>query len=69
VPVEKVVGDSPLPLTLIEEPSLGDGQVYLRFDETEERIDIDAALAAIASAVSDYLATQDTPEQERRRHG
>jgi flagellar biosynthesis/type III secretory pathway protein FliH len=67
--VEKAVTDSPLPLTLIDEPSLGDGQVYLRFDETEERIDIDAALAAIASAVSDYLATQDTPEQEKRSHG
>ncbi len=67
--VEKALEDSPLPLSLVEEPSLGDGQVYLRFDETEERIDIDAALTAIAQAVSDYLATLDTPEQEHRRHG
>ncbi len=67
--VEKVVAESPLPLFLVEEPSLGDGQVYLRFDETEERIDIDAALSGIAQAVSDYLATLDTPEQEHRSHG
>ena len=67
--VEKAVAESPLPLTLLDEPSLGDGQVYLRFDETEDRIDIDAALATIASAVSDYLATLDVPEQENRRHG
>lgn len=44
-----------LPLIVIEEPSLGEGQVYLRIGDTETRIDLDRATADIASAVRDFF--------------
>ena len=44
-----------LPLIVIEEPSLGDGQVYLRMGDTETRIDLDRATADIARAVRDFF--------------
>lgn len=44
-----------LPLIVIEEPSLGEGQVYLRMGDTETRIDLDRATADIASAVRDFF--------------
>lgn len=44
-----------LPLLIEEEASLGEGQVYLRFAETETRIDMDQVVAAILAAVRDYF--------------
>lgn len=44
-----------LPLVVIEEPSLGEGQVYLRVGDNETRIDLDRATASIAEAVRDFF--------------
>lgn len=57
-----------LPLRIVEEPSLGDGQVYLRLGETETRIDTDRALAEIAAAVRDFftLAKDQVPDGKPR---
>jgi flagellar assembly protein FliH len=59
------------PFDIVEEPSLGPGQVHLRAGAEERRIDVDAASAAIAGAVADFFATQDQPatEEALRSHG
>ena len=54
-----------LPLTVIEEPTLGEGQVYLRLGDSETRIDLDRATADIAAAVRDFF---DHSEKDKR-HG
>lgn len=50
---------------IVEEPTLGEGQVYLRFDMSEIRVDLDAACAAIAAAVDEFFH----PTEEALRHG
>ena len=52
-----------LPLIIIEEPTLGEGQVYLRLGDSETRIDLDRATADIATAVRDFF---NTTEQDQR---
>ena len=47
-----------LPLTFLEEPSLGEGQVYLRMGDAESRIDLDGVIAAIGQAVAGFFAMQ-----------
>lgn len=54
-----------LPLTLVDEPSLGEGQVYLRLGDAEGRVDLDAAISAITAAVRGLY----TLLQEDRKHG
>lgn len=55
--VEAALGDAfGLPLTIEDEPSLGEGQAYLRFASTETRIDLDRAVAEIIAAVRDFFA-------------
>ena len=44
-----------LPLTVIEEPTLGEGQIYIRLGDIETRVDLDKATAEIASAVRDFF--------------
>jgi flagellar biosynthesis/type III secretory pathway protein FliH len=44
-----------LPLTLTEEPTLGEGQVYLKIGQSEARVDLDAAIAEISAALSDFF--------------
>jgi hypothetical protein len=44
-----------LPLSFVAEQTLGEGQVYLRFSESETRIDLDAVVAAISHAVTTYF--------------
>lgn len=64
--VEALVGaDSGLPLTYREDPALAPGQIWLAMGESETRIDIDAALATIRTALDDFftLATKES------RHG
>ncbi|WP_050527794.1 FliH/SctL family protein [Pseudorhodobacter aquimaris] len=49
------------PLTLVEEPTLGEGQVFLRLGDCETRVDLDGAIAEIKDALSDFftLTTKD----------
>ncbi|MCF8483759.1 MAG: flagellar biosynthesis protein [Rhodobacteraceae bacterium] len=44
-----------LPLLIEEEPTLGEGQVYLRLGDTEHRIDLDQAVRDITTAVHDFF--------------
>lgn len=49
------------PLTLIEEPTLGEGQVFLRLGDAETHVNLDGAIAEIRDALSDFftLSTKD----------
>ena len=47
--------DVSLPLTFSEEPSLGDGQAFVKFPEAETRIDLDGVSAAITAAIHSYF--------------
>lgn len=44
-----------MPLTIVEEPSLGEGQVYLRLGSAEIQIDLDRATAEITAAVRGFF--------------
>ncbi len=44
-----------LPITILDEPTLGEGQVYLRSGNTETRVDLDRVTADIATAVRDFF--------------
>jgi flagellar assembly protein FliH len=54
-----------LPLTIVEEPTLGEGQVYLRLGETETQVDLDRAVAAVTAALRDFFALS----REEAPHG
>lgn len=43
------------PLSVIEEPTLGEGQVYLKFGQTERQIDLDEVLNGISQAVAAFF--------------
>lgn len=43
------------PLTLVEEPTLGEGQVFLQIGDGETRIDLDGAVAEMKNALSDFF--------------
>lgn len=54
--VEALLVDAPaLPVTLLDEPQLGEGQASLRLGQSELRVDLDAALAAIRAALRDVF--------------
>ncbi|MES2146087.1 MAG: flagellar biosynthesis protein [Pseudomonadota bacterium] len=64
--VETFFGRTPgLPLAIVEERSLGEGQVFLRLGDAEARVDLDAAVGAIAEAISGFYTLID----EDRKHG
>ena len=54
-----------LPLIVTEEPSLSEGQVYLKFGGMETQINLDRATAEITAAVRGFF---EIPEQEKK-HG
>jgi flagellar biosynthesis/type III secretory pathway protein FliH len=58
-------GTTGLPLNVVDEPSLGEGQVYLRLGDAEAHVDLDAAVAAIGSAIFGFYTLID----EDRKHG
>jgi hypothetical protein len=49
-----------LPLSIVEEPSLSEGQVYLRLGAIETQVNLDRAIAEIATAVRGFF---DLPER------
>ena len=49
-----------LPITVVEEPSLSEGQVYLRLGTVETHINLDRAIAEITTAVRGFF---ETPER------
>lgn len=51
-----------LPITVVEEPSLSEGQVYLRLGEAESQINLDRATKDISAAVRGFF---ELPEKER----
>lgn len=63
------------PLDIVEDPALGEAEVHLRTGGEERRIDLDAAVAEIRSAVAAFLAAPpedaDTPfePEESLKHG
>jgi hypothetical protein len=54
-----------LSLELVEEPTLGEGQVYLRLGDSEARVDLDGAIAEIRNALTDFL----TLSRKETHHG
>lgn len=54
-----------LPLTLLEEPSLSEGQVYLKFGDAETQVNLDRATAEITAAVRGFF---EIPNPEKN-HG
>ncbi|AJE44827.1 hypothetical protein [Celeribacter indicus] len=64
--IQRLVEDSvTFPLDIIEEPSLADGQVYLRLGETEKKIDMEAAVEQIERAIRAVYAVN----EEVMKHG
>jgi len=51
-----------LPVIVQEEPTLGEGQAFLRFGSVEAHVDLDQATADIAAAVRGFF---DTPVKDR----
>lgn len=51
-----------LPLILQEEPTLGEGQVYLRLGSAETHVDLDRAIADITAAVRGFFDLNTTGE-------
>ena len=54
------------PHALVEDTALTPGEVYLRWDDGERHIDLDAAAAAIAAAVTAFF---EDSQEELRHHG
>lgn len=49
--------DTPIPVGFKVDPTLGDGQVDLRFDQMERRIDLGSVVARIDNAVKAYFVS------------
>lgn len=61
--VEKLLtGEAGLPVRVIAEPTLSDGQAYLKLAESEVLVDLDGVIAAISSAVTDYFRIENDEE-------
>ena len=62
-PVEALLEQATgLPMTIEEEPTLGEGQVYIKLGAVETQVDLDKATAEIASAVRGFF---DLPGKDR----
>lgn len=63
LPVEALLEQATgLPLVIEEEPTLGEGQVYLKFGSAESEVDLDQATSDIAAAVRGFF---DLPGKDR----
>lgn len=47
--------DPGFPITIREEPTLADGQVFLNLGATEEMIDLDNAIRSVQAAIDDFF--------------
>lgn len=47
-----------MPFAFVEEPSLSEGQVYLRFGDAEHRVDLDGVISAIGAAIAAFFESQ-----------
>lgn len=64
--LDELMAEEPaLPVTLIEEPSLGPGQAFIRAASAETAVDLDAVLEDIRAAVEGFLAGD---EREQKIH-
>jgi hypothetical protein len=62
-PVEALLEQATgLPMTIEEEPTLGEGQVYIKLGSVETQVDLDKATADIAAAVRGFF---DLPGKDR----
>ena len=58
-----------LPVTVVEENSLGVGQVFLRIGKIEKSIDLDEVLGSVKQAIDGFFDPQDTAEKEHSNVG
>ena len=62
-PVEALLEQATgLPITILEEPTLGEGQVYIKLGAIEAQVDLDQATADIAAAIRGFF---DLPGKDR----
>lgn len=55
-------GQESLPLKIIEEDSLGEGQVFIRIGESETQIDFEGLLSGFSSALDGFFETRGKDE-------
>ncbi len=48
-----------LDVEIVEEPSMADGQAYLRFGDTEKLVDLDSVLSSFSLSVEGYFEQQE----------
>lgn len=58
---DQIAKTSGLPLILVEEPTLGEGQVYLKLGDVEREVNLDRAVTEISAAVRGFF---DLPGKE-----
>jgi flagellar assembly protein FliH len=64
--IEAIIDTSlTIPMEILEETSLADGQVYLRMGELEKKIDMDSAIERIGQAIHSIYALN----EEALKHG
>ena len=59
-----LVGGAAPPFRITEEPSLGEGQVYLRLGQTERQVDLEGVVRAIEAAIAAFFqpASEETAD-------
>lgn len=50
-----LTGENLMPIEIHDEPTLGEGQAYIRLGRSETRVDLDQALGAIQTALEDFF--------------
>ena len=63
--IREMLSSADMPLRYVEEPSLGECQVYLRTGAQETRVDLDGVIEAIAQAIDAYYRIDPT----EKNHG
>lgn len=61
--------DPGFPVKLVEEPSMGEGQAFLRLGESEKQIDYDEVLSGIELAVDAFFHEVDQMIEKETGHG